>query len=364
MIASRPGCARARWPSVSRSCGPRLFITLPQAIRGIITGVLLAISRAAGETAPILVVGAILATNVPAQPESTPSAAAPRCSPSSSTAASPRASASRRNASGRIGLVLLAIVLAFNVSALLLRACDPGETREGSAQMAVNQTCLMHASRCADRHEQPAPEATVDAAGLRRSDSDQPCDWTSRRVLRHRSGRRGRLAWTSTQKRDGADRPSGCGKSTLLRCINRMNDLIPGVRSKVRSARRESTSTARCRPGASPPRSRDGLPEAEPVPEVDLRERRLRRQASTAPSGDMDELVERRSAGRALGRGQGQAGQTRLALSGGSSSGSASRACSRCSRSHPDGRAVLRPRPDRDAAHRGPDAGAAATTRS
>jgi len=26
--------------------------------------------------------------------------------------------------------------------------------------------------------------------------------------------------------------PSGCGKSTLLRCLNRMNDLIPGVRVK------------------------------------------------------------------------------------------------------------------------------------
>jgi phosphate transport system ATP-binding protein len=24
--------------------------------------------------------------------------------------------------------------------------------------------------------------------------------------------------------------PSGCGKSTLLRCLNRMNDLIPGVK--------------------------------------------------------------------------------------------------------------------------------------
>src|ERR671921_1642202 len=24
--------------------------------------------------------------------------------------------------------------------------------------------------------------------------------------------------------------PSGCGKSTVLRCINRMNDLIPGAR--------------------------------------------------------------------------------------------------------------------------------------
>jgi len=28
--------------------------------------------------------------------------------------------------------------------------------------------------------------------------------------------------------------PSGCGKSTFLRCINRMNDLIPGVRTEGR----------------------------------------------------------------------------------------------------------------------------------
>ena len=40
------------------------FIAVPQAIPGIITGTLLAISRAAGETAPILIVGAIVATNV------------------------------------------------------------------------------------------------------------------------------------------------------------------------------------------------------------------------------------------------------------------------------------------------------------
>ena len=30
--------------------------------------------------------------------------------------------------------------------------------------------------------------------------------------------------------------PSGCGKSTLLRCINRMNDLVDGVRNGQHSA--------------------------------------------------------------------------------------------------------------------------------
>ena len=29
--------------------------------------------------------------------------------------------------------------------------------------------------------------------------------------------------------------PSGCGKSTFLRCLNRMNDLVPGARVKARS---------------------------------------------------------------------------------------------------------------------------------
>src|SRR4029453_11946873 len=30
--------------------------------------------------------------------------------------------------------------------------------------------------------------------------------------------------------------PSGCGKTTVLRCLNRMNDLIPGARVVVRFA--------------------------------------------------------------------------------------------------------------------------------
>jgi phosphate transport system permease protein len=44
------------------------YIVLPQALPGIITGAVLAISRAAGETAPILVVGA--AFLLPALPQS------------------------------------------------------------------------------------------------------------------------------------------------------------------------------------------------------------------------------------------------------------------------------------------------------
>ena len=71
--------------------------------------------------------------------------------------------------------------------------------------------------------------------------------------------------------------PSGCGKSTVLRCFNRMNDLIPGARSRAASpTTAHDLYGPERRPGRGAPADRDGLPEAEPVPEVDLRQHRLR----------------------------------------------------------------------------------------
>ncbi len=71
--------------------------------------------------------------------------------------------------------------------------------------------------------------------------------------------------------------PSGCGKTTVLRCLNRMNDFIS-------TAKVEGTinyhgvnlydPAVNCHRG--PPPHRHGVPEAQPVPEVDLRQRRLR----------------------------------------------------------------------------------------
>ena len=71
--------------------------------------------------------------------------------------------------------------------------------------------------------------------------------------------------------------PSGCGKSTFLRSLNRMNDLIDGTRHTGEiAARRRGHLRPRRQPGRSAPPRRHGLPEVEPVPQVDLRERRLR----------------------------------------------------------------------------------------
>ena len=87
--------------------------------------------------------------------------------------------------------------------------------------------------------------------------------------------------------------PSGCGKSTFIRCFNRMNDLIPGavVDGRVLYHGRDLYALER-RPGRGAPADRDGLPEAEPVPEVDLRQHRLR-PARARLTKDLDERVER-----------------------------------------------------------------------
>ncbi len=122
--------------------------------------------------------------------------------------------------------------------------------------------------------------------------------------------------------------PSGCGKSTYIRCFNRMNDLIPGAEVTGRDPLpRTGSLRQRSRPGAGSSTDRHGLPEAEPVRQVDLRERRLR------PARPRDEEGPGRArrtvapAGGALGRSEGSPqGEWRSDSPAGSSRDSASRA--------------------------------------
>ena len=94
--------------------------------------------------------------------------------------------------------------------------------------------------------------------------------------------------------------PSGCGKSTLLRCLNRMNDLIPSAEVQGELLYHgEDLYGPKRRPGPGPQADRDGLPETEPVPEVDLRQRRLRA-ALLGRKDDLDETVEKALRGAAL----------------------------------------------------------------
>ena len=100
------------------------------------------------------------------------------------------------------------------------------------------------------------------------------------------------------------------------------------------------------RSGRGPPAHRHGVPEAQPVPQVDLRQRRVRAPGRRATRASMDELVEaacaaRRSGTRSRTSSSSPARRSRAA----SSSACASPAPSPCSRRHPDGRALLRARP-------------------
>ena len=89
--------------------------------------------------------------------------------------------------------------------------------------------------------------------------------------------------------------PSGCGKSTLLRCLNRMNDLIDGVRTTgvIESGRPRHHRQGAGRDRAAPPRGH-GVPEADAVSHVDLRERGLRpADRRRARQAILDEAVEK-----------------------------------------------------------------------
>ena len=110
--------------------------------------------------------------------------------------------------------------------------------------------------------------------------------------------------------------PSGCGKSTFLRCLNRMNDHIRGARIDGSvTHRRRGPLRRRRRPGRAAAARRHGVPEVQPVPEVDLRQRRLRaaHPRRARPGGAARGGRAEPPAGGAVGRGA-RTGSTRSAL--------------------------------------------------
>ena len=162
--------------------------------------------------------------------------------------------------------------------------------------------------------------------------------------------------------------PSGCGKSTFLRCINRMNDTIPAaaVTGEIEHRRREHLRPRARRGAAARPR-RHGVPEAQSVPEVDLRERRLRpahprprqrqgrarrdrRRRASSSAGLWNEVKDRLRRARHRPFRRPAAAPVHRARHRGQPGG------------HPDGRAVLGARPDRHGADRGADRRAARRT--
>ncbi len=90
--------------------------------------------------------------------------------------------------------------------------------------------------------------------------------------------------------------PSGCGKSTFLKTLDRMNDLIPGVKVERRVLREQGQDFFRQR-STTCAGSGHGVPEAKSLPHEHLRQRGLRPRAPMAfhSKAKLDEIVERLS---------------------------------------------------------------------
>ena len=203
--------------------------------------------------------------------------------------------------------------------------------------------------------------------GARRADA-RPLIFDCREVnvFRRQAGRARRDPVPAPNEITALIGPSGCGKSTVPSLPEPDARGDPWcARRGPRLARREPLRQSD-RSGPGPQAHRDGVPEAQPVPEVDLRQRRLRPARDRHEGRYGRDRRERAEARRAVGRGQGPAQDERLRHVRRPAAAALHRARARHrARRAADGRAVLRAGPDLDGPDRGSDGRAqAATTRS
>ena len=236
-------------------------VVVPQASPGILTGTILAVSRGAGEVAPILFTGAAYFLPLLAQEP----------------------------------------VVAVHVAELpRLRALD-----------AVARRRRHQADPLRDGAGAPGPDLHAQHRGRRRARPDAPPQRVKShdhrhqrkarahpeagrprpdRLLRREEGGRPGGARHRRPARHGAHRPVGLRQVDLPAVAEpdeRAHPRLPG-RGRGQAGRRSDLRPGH-RPGGGPAAHRDGVPALEPVPEVDQRERRLRpahrrHQATTATS--------------------------------------------------------------------------------
>ncbi len=180
------------------------------------------------------------------------------------------------------------------------------------------------------------------------------------RLLRRLQGRPRREPRGPPARDHRVHRPVGLRqvhRAALLRPHERPHPVGPGRGQDHVPRRRPLRLPDRPRRGAQA--DRHGLPEAEPLPQVDLRQHRLRAPARRAQGQPRRPSREGPAPGGAVGRGQGppaEVGHGPLRWPAAAAlhrPGRGGRA-----RGRADGRAVLGPRPHRHGPHRGSDAGA------
>ncbi len=218
---------------------------LPSALPGIMTGVILALSRAIGETAPVLMVCRADSVLTPPRGPLDDYAALPVEIYNYAKEPGP---GFETVAAGGI-LLLLILLLSMNAAAILIR------NRSAPAPCVIESEDVMsvttiNSSAGPQAAAVPKPDYVLTTQSL--------AVWYGPTLAMHDV-----TLDIPRHQITALIGPSGCGKSTLLRCFNRMNDLIPGAHGRRGALRRRGhrAARARCRPAAAP--DRHGLPEAE-----------------------------------------------------------------------------------------------------
>jgi hypothetical protein len=315
-----------QWQVVSRQ-------VLPAAIPGIATGSILALARAIGETAPLILIGAV--TYISFDP----------------TILGPFTA------------------LPIQIYSFLRRA--PGGVQAARGRLDHRPARdPADAERVRDLHPQPLPEDLVTttmpqlethARSSSRANASSSCTtWPSRTAQR-----RDPTASISTSYEKAVTAfigPSGCGKSTLIRCLDRMNDLLPKREGRGQVLYHgKDLYAADVDPVEV--RRRIGMVFQKPNPFP----KSIYDNVAFGPrvlglKGDLDERVERALQHAALwDEVKDRLKESALGLSGGQQQRPLHRPLPRGRAGRdPDGRARVGARPDLDHADRGPDARAQA----
>jgi hypothetical protein len=211
---------------------------LPLALPGILTGTIIGMARALGETAPLLMIGMRAFVVTPPDGITDPGQ---RAADADIPVVRRDRPAFVQNAPRAI-IVLLVFLLVMNGLAIYLR----------------------------NKFEKSAGEG---------HDRNSPPRCTARNVDVF-YGEKQAIDNVSIDIDDGIVTafigPSGCGKSTFLRSLNRMNDTIADARV-TGEIRLDGEDVYAASMDPVPARAGGhGVPEAQPVPQVDLREHRLR----------------------------------------------------------------------------------------
>ena len=290
-------------------------VVLPAALPGIMTGVILALSRAIGETAPLITIGAL--TFIAFLPEGPLDAVYGAADPD--------------------------LQLGVATAGWLSRHRRLGDHRPPGVVTEHECACSV-AARSRSTRKRPD--------GERRHPGARP-ESLVRRLQSHRrrqhslSGKAGHgHHWAVWMRQEHC--------LALHQSHERAHPRRPRRRRRPFPWRERVCAQSRCGRGAPP--HRDGVSEAESVPQIDLRQYRL---------WSTDQRLQRRPeraraalarASSAMGRGQGPLEAQRPQPVGRSTATPVHRARHRHrARGHPDGRAVLRARPHRHLPHRRAD---------